>query len=147
MSPYSLTNWGCSSPVVKVLDHGWHVMSLNPVPLKNSHIGQRYTLNLSRVETSSRWCGGPVLFRRLVSTEPEESLGEIFKAEMHRPLSLGFVWGLSKKSSISKVTKDYRSLRKTPASPRAFKVATCWAFIKLWKEDDSRLTCMLSPFP
>ncbi|GFY59360.1 hypothetical protein TNIN_74211 [Trichonephila inaurata madagascariensis] len=64
---------------------------------------------------------------------------------MHRPLALGFVWGLSKKSSISKVTKDYRSLRKTPASPRAFKVATCWAFIKLWKEDDSRVSPVCFP--
>ncbi|GFS70277.1 hypothetical protein TNCV_1067591 [Trichonephila clavipes] len=47
---------GCSSPVVKVLDHGRHVMSSSPVPLKTSRVGQRCTLNLSRAETSC-WCG------------------------------------------------------------------------------------------
>ncbi|GFU62250.1 ATP-dependent DNA helicase [Trichonephila clavipes] len=35
-------------------------MSLSPVPLKTRRIGQRCTLNLSRAETSSRWCGGVV---------------------------------------------------------------------------------------
>ncbi|GFY36607.1 uncharacterized protein TNCV_28121 [Trichonephila clavipes] len=48
---------GCDSPVVKVSDHGRHVMSSNPVPLKNHRVGQRCTLNLSRAEMSSRWCG------------------------------------------------------------------------------------------
>ncbi|GFS71451.1 uncharacterized protein TNCV_5051541 [Trichonephila clavipes] len=48
---------GCGSPVVKVLDHGRHVMSSRPVPLKTRRVGQRCTLNLSRAETSSRWCG------------------------------------------------------------------------------------------
>ncbi|GFV00011.1 uncharacterized protein TNCV_4056841 [Trichonephila clavipes] len=33
------------------------VTSSNPVPLKTRHVGQRCTLNLSRAETSSRWCG------------------------------------------------------------------------------------------
>ncbi|GFY32194.1 uncharacterized protein TNCV_3557021 [Trichonephila clavipes] len=33
------------------------VLSLSPVPLKNRRVGQRCTLNLSRAETSSRWCG------------------------------------------------------------------------------------------
>ncbi|GFU17208.1 uncharacterized protein TNCV_1854381 [Trichonephila clavipes] len=47
---------GCGSPVVKVSDHGRHVMSSSPVPLKTRRVGQRCTLNLSRVETSSRWC-------------------------------------------------------------------------------------------
>ncbi|GFT58561.1 uncharacterized protein TNCV_1250321 [Trichonephila clavipes] len=28
-----------------------------PVPLKTRRVGQRCTLNLSRAETSSRWCG------------------------------------------------------------------------------------------
>ncbi|GFU38292.1 hypothetical protein TNCV_2432891 [Trichonephila clavipes] len=47
----------CGSPVVKVSDHGWHVMSSSPVPLKTRRVGQRCTLNPSRAETSSRWCG------------------------------------------------------------------------------------------
>ncbi|GFX68862.1 hypothetical protein TNCV_3865611 [Trichonephila clavipes] len=48
---------GCDSPEVKVSDRGRHVMSSSPVPLKTRHVGQRCTLNLSRAETSSRWCG------------------------------------------------------------------------------------------
>ncbi|GFV43150.1 uncharacterized protein TNCV_1573961 [Trichonephila clavipes] len=31
--------------------------SSSPVPLKTHRVGQRCTLNLSRAETSSRWCG------------------------------------------------------------------------------------------
>ncbi|GFW82982.1 uncharacterized protein TNCV_4604091 [Trichonephila clavipes] len=38
------------------------VTSSSPVPLKTRHVGQRCTLNLSRAETSSRWCG--VVVRR-----------------------------------------------------------------------------------
>ncbi|GFV58555.1 uncharacterized protein TNCV_2915441 [Trichonephila clavipes] len=53
---------GCGSPVVKVSDHGRHVMSSSPVPLKTRRIGQRCTLNLPRAETSSRSCG--VVVRR-----------------------------------------------------------------------------------
>ncbi|GFU49156.1 uncharacterized protein TNCV_2674601 [Trichonephila clavipes] len=83
---------GFGSSVVKVSDHGRHVMSSSPVPLKTRlavaavaewyryrivachvtssspvplktrHVGQRCTLNLSRAETSSRWCG--VVVRR-----------------------------------------------------------------------------------
>ncbi|GFX83823.1 hypothetical protein TNCV_350871 [Trichonephila clavipes] len=45
---------GCGSPVVKVSNHGRHVMSSIPVPLKTRRVGQRCTLNLSRAETSSR---------------------------------------------------------------------------------------------
>ncbi|GFU60813.1 alpha-2 adrenergic receptor [Trichonephila clavipes] len=48
---------GCGSPVVKVSDYNGHVMSSSPVPLKTRRVGQRCTLNLSRAETSSRWCG------------------------------------------------------------------------------------------
>ncbi|GFX95015.1 uncharacterized protein TNCV_3046471 [Trichonephila clavipes] len=33
------------------------VTSSSPVPLKTCYGGQRCTLNLSRAETSSRWCG------------------------------------------------------------------------------------------
>ncbi|GFU34636.1 uncharacterized protein TNCV_1993551 [Trichonephila clavipes] len=37
------------------------------VPLKIRHVGQRCTLNLSRAETSSRWCG--VVVRRGVPAQ------------------------------------------------------------------------------
>ncbi|GFX08089.1 uncharacterized protein TNCV_1237681 [Trichonephila clavipes] len=40
------------------------VTSSSPVPLKTRRVGQRCTLNLSRAETSSRWCG--VVVRRRV---------------------------------------------------------------------------------
>ncbi|GFY27520.1 uncharacterized protein TNCV_2071401 [Trichonephila clavipes] len=53
---------GCGSPVVKVSDHGRYVMSSSPVPLKTRRVGQQCTLNLSRAEMSSRWCG--VVVRR-----------------------------------------------------------------------------------
>ncbi|GFX89056.1 hypothetical protein TNCV_2853551 [Trichonephila clavipes] len=46
------------SPVVKVSDPGRHVMSSSPVPPKRG----RCTLNLSRAQTSSHWCG--VIIRR-----------------------------------------------------------------------------------
>ncbi|GFV47323.1 uncharacterized protein TNCV_4829791 [Trichonephila clavipes] len=42
------------------------VTSLSPVPLKTRRVGQRCTLNLSRAETSSRWCG--VVVRRGVAS-------------------------------------------------------------------------------
>ncbi|GFV67445.1 uncharacterized protein TNCV_4621261 [Trichonephila clavipes] len=38
------------------------VTSSSPVPRKTRRVGQRCTLNLSRAETSSRWCG--VVVRR-----------------------------------------------------------------------------------
>ncbi|GFT85570.1 uncharacterized protein TNCV_4252971 [Trichonephila clavipes] len=38
------------------------VTSSSPVPLKIRRVGQRWTLNLSRAGTSSRWCG--VVVRR-----------------------------------------------------------------------------------
>ncbi|GFU34104.1 uncharacterized protein TNCV_3199081 [Trichonephila clavipes] len=38
------------------------VTGSRPVPLKTRRVGQRCTLNLSRAETSSRWCG--VVVRR-----------------------------------------------------------------------------------
>ncbi|GFV27058.1 hypothetical protein TNCV_4852951 [Trichonephila clavipes] len=44
--------WCCGSPVVKVSDLGRYVTSSSPVPLKTHRVGQRCTLNLSRVETS-----------------------------------------------------------------------------------------------
>ncbi|GFW39940.1 uncharacterized protein TNCV_5116231 [Trichonephila clavipes] len=60
--PHLSDSIGCGSPVVKVSNHGRHVMSSIPVPLKTRRVGQRCTLNLSRAETSSRWCG--VVVRR-----------------------------------------------------------------------------------
>ncbi|GFU68264.1 uncharacterized protein TNCV_1717051 [Trichonephila clavipes] len=48
--------------MVKVSDHGRHVISSSPVPLKTCRVGQRCTLNLSTAETPSRWCG--VIVRR-----------------------------------------------------------------------------------
>ncbi|GFX13732.1 hypothetical protein TNCV_599421 [Trichonephila clavipes] len=48
---------GRGSLVVKVSDRGWRVMSSTPVPLKIHRVGERCTLNLSRTQTSSRWCG------------------------------------------------------------------------------------------
>ncbi|GFV71418.1 uncharacterized protein TNCV_88401 [Trichonephila clavipes] len=53
---------GCGSPVVKVSDHERHFMSSSPVPLKTRRVEQRFTLNLSRAEMFSRWCG--VVVRR-----------------------------------------------------------------------------------
>ncbi|GFX96690.1 uncharacterized protein TNCV_244771 [Trichonephila clavipes] len=38
------------------------VTGSSPLPLKTRRVGQRCTLNLSRAETSSRWCG--VVVRR-----------------------------------------------------------------------------------
>ncbi|GFY05191.1 uncharacterized protein TNCV_2206371 [Trichonephila clavipes] len=35
----------------------YFVSSSSPVPLKTRRVGQRCTLNLSRAETFSRWCG------------------------------------------------------------------------------------------
>ncbi|GFT39101.1 hypothetical protein TNCV_3401361 [Trichonephila clavipes] len=40
----------------------YFVTGSSPVPLKTRRVGQRCTLNLSRAETSSRWCG--VVVRR-----------------------------------------------------------------------------------
>ncbi|GFY02904.1 hypothetical protein TNCV_3507841 [Trichonephila clavipes] len=48
--------------VLKVSDHGRHVMISSPVPLKTCRVGERCTLNLSRAQRSSRWSG--VVVRR-----------------------------------------------------------------------------------
>ncbi|GFT05326.1 hypothetical protein TNCV_123551 [Trichonephila clavipes] len=53
---------GRGSPVVQVSDRGWLVTSSSPVPLKTCRVEERCTLNLSRAQTSSRWCG--VVIRR-----------------------------------------------------------------------------------
>ncbi|GFW24052.1 uncharacterized protein TNCV_4950961 [Trichonephila clavipes] len=52
----------CGSPVVKVSDQGRQFMSSSPAQLKTRPVGQRCSLNLSRAETSSLWCG--VVVRR-----------------------------------------------------------------------------------
>ncbi|GFY03744.1 uncharacterized protein TNCV_4550811 [Trichonephila clavipes] len=49
-------------PVVKASDYGRHDMSSISVPLKTRRVGHRCSLNLSRAETSFRWCG--VVVRR-----------------------------------------------------------------------------------
>ncbi|GFW54872.1 uncharacterized protein TNCV_2655111 [Trichonephila clavipes] len=61
---------GSSATEVKAAVAEWYryrivaclVTSSSPVPLKTRRVGQRCTLNLSRAETSSRWCG--VVVRR-----------------------------------------------------------------------------------
>ncbi|GFX76924.1 uncharacterized protein TNCV_2257871 [Trichonephila clavipes] len=62
VGPCLKTSLGCGSPVVKVPDHGRHVMSSSPVPLKTRRVGQRCTLNPPRAQTFTRWCG--VVVRR-----------------------------------------------------------------------------------
>ncbi|GFX29455.1 hypothetical protein TNCV_4498501 [Trichonephila clavipes] len=53
---------GRSSLVVKVSDRGWLDTSLSPVPVKTCSVGERCTLNMSRAQMSSCWCG--VIVRR-----------------------------------------------------------------------------------
>ncbi|GFT61367.1 hypothetical protein TNCV_1962611 [Trichonephila clavipes] len=53
--------YGYGSPIVKILDHGRHVLSSSPVPLKVHRVGQRLKLNLSRGDLSD-YCG--VVIRR-----------------------------------------------------------------------------------
>ncbi|GFT16037.1 hypothetical protein TNCV_3315761 [Trichonephila clavipes] len=53
----AVTRYGRGRLVFKVSDHGWFDTSSSPVPLKTCRVGKRFTLNLSRAETSSRWCG------------------------------------------------------------------------------------------
>ncbi|GFU23678.1 hypothetical protein TNCV_2340831 [Trichonephila clavipes] len=54
--------WGFCSPRVKVSDHSRHVMSSSPVSLKTRRVREQCTLNPSRAQTSTRWCG--VVVRR-----------------------------------------------------------------------------------
>ncbi|GFS69297.1 uncharacterized protein TNCV_4011131 [Trichonephila clavipes] len=64
-------DWGCVDPTEGVFSvaEGYRyrivaciVTSSSPVPLKTRRVGQQCTLNLSRVEASSRWSG--VVIRR-----------------------------------------------------------------------------------
>ncbi|GFW26169.1 hypothetical protein TNCV_3396651 [Trichonephila clavipes] len=64
----------CFSLVVKVSDHGRYFMNLSPVPLKTRRVGERCTINISRAQTSSRWCG-VVVRRRADSSGVASSLG------------------------------------------------------------------------
>ncbi|GFY02936.1 zinc finger BED domain-containing protein 5 [Trichonephila clavipes] len=58
-----ITHHSLRNPVAAVAE--WYryrtvacfVTGSSPVPLKTRRVGQRCTLNLSRAETSSRWCG------------------------------------------------------------------------------------------
>ncbi|GFW23448.1 hypothetical protein TNCV_3805451 [Trichonephila clavipes] len=52
-----LSTSGRGSLVFELSDRGWHVTSSSSVPLKIRRVGERCTLNLSRAQTSSRWCG------------------------------------------------------------------------------------------
>ncbi|GFY24404.1 hypothetical protein TNCV_1014521 [Trichonephila clavipes] len=53
LSSYS----GRGSLVVKGSDQDWSVMRLITVSLKTHRVGKRWALNLSRAQTSFRWCG------------------------------------------------------------------------------------------
>ncbi|GFU31269.1 uncharacterized protein TNCV_8451 [Trichonephila clavipes] len=53
---------GPSPKTLKYRTVACFVTGSSPVPLKIRRVGQRCTLNLSRAETSSRWCG--VVVRR-----------------------------------------------------------------------------------
>ncbi|GFY07515.1 hypothetical protein TNCV_1822751 [Trichonephila clavipes] len=55
--PTQLSLAGRGKEVIKASDRGWRVISSSPVPLKTRRVGKRCTLNLSRAQTSSRWCG------------------------------------------------------------------------------------------
>ncbi|GFS91907.1 uncharacterized protein TNCV_1930871 [Trichonephila clavipes] len=51
------TMWQRGNLLVKLLDRDWRIMRLSPVRLKIRRLGKRCTLNLSRAQTFSRWCG------------------------------------------------------------------------------------------
>ncbi|GFU96162.1 hypothetical protein TNCV_4506521 [Trichonephila clavipes] len=53
----ALQSCGRGSLELKVTDRGWLVTSSSPVSVKTCRVGERCTLNLSRAQTSSRWCG------------------------------------------------------------------------------------------
>ncbi|GFV27444.1 hypothetical protein TNCV_912741 [Trichonephila clavipes] len=48
---------GLGSQVVKVWDRGWLCHEFEPSTTKDPRVGERRTINLSRAEMSSRWCG------------------------------------------------------------------------------------------
>ncbi|GFW33139.1 putative rna-directed dna polymerase from mobile element jockey-like protein [Trichonephila clavipes] len=57
------------------------VTSSSPVPLKTRRVGQRCTLNLSRAETSSRWCGRHIQTTINNFTKWAEQNGFVFSTE------------------------------------------------------------------
>ncbi|GFW56084.1 uncharacterized protein TNCV_374901 [Trichonephila clavipes] len=80
-------SWDCGSPVVKVSDQGRHALSSSPVSLKIRHAGERCTLNLSRAQTSSRWCGAVVWRRvcRLRCRVRHLTMVEIYEVRHQKP--------------------------------------------------------------
>ncbi|GFX24331.1 uncharacterized protein TNCV_421321 [Trichonephila clavipes] len=77
----------CSSAlVVKVSVRGRLVTSSSPVPLKTRRAGQRCTLNLSRAETSFRWCG--IYERRVPAQVSSSSLNHGSKIRGPSPKAL-----------------------------------------------------------
>ncbi|GFW13275.1 hypothetical protein TNCV_4121731 [Trichonephila clavipes] len=53
--PVTKIIWGCGSPVVKVSDHGRHVISSSPVLLKTRRVGELCTLK--RPPVGGVWLG------------------------------------------------------------------------------------------
>ncbi|GFV05084.1 uncharacterized protein TNCV_222982 [Trichonephila clavipes] len=89
----------------KVSDHARHVMSSSPVPLKTRRVGQRCTLNLTRAQTSSSWCG--VVVRRGGSSSlSSTSLDYGSKLHGPSPKALLRACGLLVAGSNSGVTED-----------------------------------------
>ncbi|GFT91102.1 hypothetical protein TNCV_2009031 [Trichonephila clavipes] len=64
------------------------VTSLIPVPLKTHRVGQRCTLNLSRVQTSSRWCSVVVRRGGMPAQVSSMSLGYCSKLRGHSPKAI-----------------------------------------------------------
>ncbi|GFX21785.1 hypothetical protein TNCV_2310641 [Trichonephila clavipes] len=113
---------GCGSPVVKVLDHGRHVMSSSPVPLRTRRVGQRCTLNLSRAETSSRWmtvmdedthCNEPmgeirIGLKRLKPQQPSYANVYLEKPRVSKTLWIKWIRSVAAKQRLGKppITPD-----------------------------------------
>ncbi|GFV60966.1 uncharacterized protein TNCV_996991 [Trichonephila clavipes] len=86
------------------------VTSSCPVPLKTHRVGQRCTLNLSRAETSNRWCGVVV---RVLSSGLSSSLGtsEVLAEQGRLSLSSLLQWvgmwsGREKNKSRNCLTRE-----------------------------------------
>ncbi|GFW70486.1 hypothetical protein TNCV_874071 [Trichonephila clavipes] len=87
-------------PVAGLPNHGWHVSSSSPVPLKIRRVGQRCTLNLSRAEMSSR------CVRALVPQKfsVEEELMHVKHVEVKIP-HVGVMWKFGRGVISSGATK------------------------------------------
>ncbi|GFT96879.1 uncharacterized protein TNCV_1934311 [Trichonephila clavipes] len=123
-SPASVCGYG--SPVVKVWDHGRHVMSSSSVPLKTRRVGQRCTLNLSRAETSSLCCG--VVVRR----------GGISSGVVHvtSPLSK-ITWSVGKSPHVAEQCDV--NIHSLPRVRILFPLATKLACVTLRKYDQQKI--------